>query len=140
MRKPVSLCLAVAAVAVLAACEGKPPREPNINWKPATIETYNQNKGTMAMLIVCSDGTKKVNKQLATMLGHEQIEKAAQRFVCMKVDLSKADDPLVKEVKDIYDIKKVPALVFIRSNGIPGGLIMGGRLPAEIVTQMMQVP
>ncbi len=41
----------------------------------------------------------------------------SRQFIMLKVDLTKSNDPRVKELKDIYQIKGVPTLVFIDSQG-----------------------
>jgi hypothetical protein len=137
-RVVAAAALAALAVSLLAGCEGRPPRQPKINWKPATLETL-KSAGLSPVMIVLTDGTEKQDRLVGTLLAHEPVEQAARGFVCMKTSINKADDPLVKQVQEWYKIDQTPALVFVRSDGIPGGLIKGGRTPAELVTQMMQV-
>lgn len=138
-RTLAAVLLLVPVLAALSACEGKPPRQPTINWQPATLEQLNAAKNSKPVMIVFTDGTEKGDRLIGTLLAYPEIEKAAARFCCMKADLTKKDDPLVKHILSFFSISRAPAVVFIRSSGIPHGFFEGGRTAAEINTQMMQV-
>ena len=46
-----------------------------------------------------------------------EVVKLSRQFIMLKVDLTKASDPGVKELKDSFKIKGVPTLVFIDARG-----------------------
>lgn len=46
-----------------------------------------------------------------------KIIEISNEFIMLKVDLTKASDPLAKELKNKYQIKGVPTLVFLNSDG-----------------------
>ena len=46
-----------------------------------------------------------------------EVVKLSRQFIMLKVDLTKARDPGVKELKDSFKIKGVPTLVFIDARG-----------------------
>jgi len=91
-----------------------------INWLPFSDETLaqavQQNKPVMIdfyadWCIPCKELDKFTFSQ-------PEVVELSRNFYMLKVDLTKANDPLSRELTDRFQIKGVPTLVFLSNQGI----------------------
>lgn len=122
---------------LFAGCEAKAKKPADIKWQPATLDAFQKGPGAPVVVVV-TDGTESCENKVNLMLSGETLEKRLQKACCIKVNGSKKDDPVLKEVAKYYQVKDYPAYLFFKAaRRIPKGELQGPSVQgAEIMRKL----
>ncbi|MHC4608030.1 MAG: thioredoxin family protein, partial [Planctomycetota bacterium] len=119
----------IAILALLLAAQGQ-------DWvdsmEEARIEALKQKKPIL--LLVLEAGNKDSERVERDFDNHKRIKKLLDQFVCAKVDAAAHSG-----LKEKYDIKFWPAVLFFRTSGMPVKIIVGRVTGAKYASQMQEV-
>ncbi len=90
-----------------------------INWRPYDEELLQlaEKEGKPVIMDFFADWCLPCKELDKLAFSSEKVVKQADDFLTLKVDLTRADSPQVKSLRDRYAIRGVPTVVFLNSRG-----------------------
>jgi thioredoxin:protein disulfide reductase len=109
-----------------------------IPYSAAALQEARQTR-TPVILDFSADWCKPCKKMESETFTDDRILKEGRRFVWIKADLTTSGSPEVEELKKSYDIKGVPTIIFIGSDGMEKDRLVGFVRSREFHGRMLSV-
>ncbi|MBI4418884.1 MAG: thioredoxin family protein [Ignavibacteriales bacterium] len=115
-------------------------REPGVTWETYSPEfvAQAQESGKPVMIDFYADWCIPCLELDRRTFTDEEVIRAAESFVRLKVDLTHFDSPEAEALRKQFDIAGVPTIVFLNANGIEerGARVLGFLPPKEFLERM----